>query len=182
VNQQEAVALIRDAVTARGGTWADLGAGAGTFSRALASLLGPDGVVYAVDRDASALRDLERAARGGSAGAAPIRTIVGDFTDSIALPPLDGTLLANALHYVPYDRQADVLRRIATLLGEGGAIVVIEYDRRGANPWVPYPITLDAFGALARDAHLGEPVVIGTRPSRFSGTIYSAVVRPARRV
>ena len=49
----DAAALIRSAVTEPGGKWADLGAGTGTFSRALATLLGPAGTVYAVDHDLS---------------------------------------------------------------------------------------------------------------------------------
>jgi predicted RNA methylase len=55
VNTRDAVALIRDAIPQRGGTWADLGAGEGTFTRALVELLGSDSRIYAVDRDASAV-------------------------------------------------------------------------------------------------------------------------------
>jgi hypothetical protein len=36
----DAMALVRPAVATAGGTWADLGAGGGTFTRALAALLG----------------------------------------------------------------------------------------------------------------------------------------------
>lgn len=184
MNQNEAIALIRGAITRTGGTWADLGAGAGTFTRALASLLGPGGTVYAVDRDARALRELERSARRAPSGSPPssaaaIRTLVGDFTAPLTLPPLDGALLANALHFVPYDRQAEVLGRVARLVTNGGRVVVVEYDRRGPNPWVPYPIELRAFPAVARDAGLGEPSLVATMPSRFSGSIYSVVASRA---
>ena len=54
------VALLRAAVRP-GGTWADIGAGSGAFTLALADLLGPGGAILAVDRDAGALRDNERA-------------------------------------------------------------------------------------------------------------------------
>ena len=43
------VRLLRDGVT-EGGTWADLGAGTGAFTLALAELLGPGGEVIAVDQ------------------------------------------------------------------------------------------------------------------------------------
>ena len=172
---EDAIALIRAAVTRPGGVWADLGAGSGVFTRALAALLGHTGTVYAVDTDPGALRELDRS--GSSMAPATVRTIVGDFTGPLELPPLDGVLVANALHYVPYSDQPMVVRRIASLLTEAAPMVVVEYDRRHANQWVPYPITPAALTALARDAGLGTPTVLATRPSRYSGTMYSAVVR-----
>jgi len=176
MDRDDAIALVRDAVVEPGGTWADLGAGTGTFSRALASLLGPTGRVYAVDRDARALHELERLAGRHPTGGASIRTVVGDFTRAITLPPLDGVVLANALHFVPYADQAAVLRHAAGTVRPGGTIVVIEYDRRHANPWVPYPISPAAVAELARQAGLGEPRLLATRPSAYSGTLYSVAV------
>ena len=177
MEHDEAIALIEGAITEVGGTWADLGAGAGMFTRALASLVGPGGVVYAVDRDANALRQLARPGRG-DAGA--IHTLVGDFTERLELPPLDGVLVANALHFVPYPEQARVVAQIGALLMESGVIVVVEYERRAANRWVPYPIAYSALGALAREAGLDDPVRLAEMPSQYSGAIYSAVVRRSR--
>lgn len=173
MDQDEAIALIAAAVTNQGGTWADLGAGTGTFTRALASLLGAAGTVYAVDRDARALRQIS-AADGGRRERAAIRTLVGDLTEPLDLPPLDGVVLANALHYVPYADQARVLRRVASLVSAGGSVVIVEYARRNASPWVPYPISVAALGDLARDAGLGAPTLLASQPSRYSGQIYSA--------
>jgi precorrin-6B methylase 2 len=73
------VALIRPGVERPGGdppreTWADLGAGSGAFTQALASLVGPGAVIYALDRDERALRSLEgafRALEGAAEGRAP---------------------------------------------------------------------------------------------------------------
>ena len=175
MEDDDAIALIRGAVTRPGGLWADLGAGSGVFTRALATLVGPGGTVYAVDNDVDALRELDQYA--SPAPAAKIRTMVGDFTRSLELPPLDGVLVANSLHYVPYADQPTVMGRIASLLTDGAPIVVVEYDRRHANQWVPYPITPATLTALARDAGLGTLAVLGMRPSRYSGTLYSAVVR-----
>jgi len=177
VEQSTATALIGAAVTDAGGTWADLGAGGGTFTRALASLLGPTGVVYAVDRDANALQALSRASARHS-GSAAIRTMVGDFTDPLELPPLDGVLLANALHFVPYPEQARALGHIARRLEGGGPMVIVEYERSVANPYVPFPVTFDALATLAKDAGLGSPQLLATHPSRYQGSIYSAIVRP----
>ena len=176
MDQREAIALIRAAVGQKGGVWADLGAGFGVFTRALASLLGPAGTVYAVDRDPAAIRGLTRT--GGPAwSGATIRALVGDFAKPLELPPLDGVLVANALHYVPYADQPAVLRRVASMLTDSAPVVVVEYDRRHANQWVPYPITPAALAAAARDAGLGVPAVLATRPSQYGGTLYSAIVR-----
>ena len=55
VDHADHVGLIRAAVEP-GGTWADIGAGQGAFTLALADLLGPGGRIVAVDRDARVLR------------------------------------------------------------------------------------------------------------------------------
>jgi ubiquinone/menaquinone biosynthesis C-methylase UbiE len=156
-------------------TWADLGAGAGTFTRALASLLGRSGTVYAVDRDPRALLEITRGF--GGERSAQIHAVVGDFTDRLELPPLDGIVIANALHYVPYGDQTRVLRQLASLAKRKAPLVIVEYERTNANPWVPYPITISRLTTVAREAGLAAPTPLASRPSRFSGSIYSAVVR-----
>ncbi len=177
MKDRDAIALISAAVTEPGGVWADLGAGSGVFTRALATLLGPDGTVYAVDSDPGSLHEVDRSTGTGVTPAAVVRTIIGDFTGPLELPPLNGALIANALHYVPYSDQPAVVRRIASLLTEAAPLVVVEYDRTHVNRWVPYPITRAALTALTREAGLGTPDVLATQPSRYSGTIYSAIVR-----
>ena len=176
MKDRDAIALISAAVT-KPGVWADLGAGSGVLTRALATLLGPDGTVYAVDSDPELLRELDRSTGAGSTPMAMVRTIIGDFTGPLDLPPLDGALIANALHYVPYSDQPAVVRRIASLLTEAAPLVVVEYDRTHVNRWVPYPITPAALTALTRDAGFGTPAILATQPSQYSGTIYSAIVR-----
>ena len=135
---REAVALIADAVLSHPGpmVWADFGAGDGTFTRALVELLGPESRVYAIDRDARALASIDDWPDAVRRSVIPI---VADFTRPFDnLPALDGALLANALHFVPNAGQ--VLARLARLVKPGGQVVVIEYDRRAASRWVPYPI------------------------------------------
>lgn len=169
---QEAVALIERAVPRNTKTWVDVGAGEGTFTRALVELLGPDARVYAVDRDARALGALHRWATRDAARITPIEA---DFTDALHLPErVDGMLLANALHFVP-DPGA-VLARLVKLVRPGGRVVVVEYDRRWPNPWVPYPIASKKLPALAAAAGLSEPTIMGTRPSAYSGTLYAAAM------
>ena len=181
VNTTEAVGLIAEAIPRRAGTWADLGAGDGTFTRALVELLGPDSRTYAVDRDARAIAALKRWAKTHAAAVIPV---VADFAGSFDLPGLDETMLdgmlfANALHFV---RDADVvLARLAAWLRPGGRVVFVEYDRRASSRWVPYPIPVDRLPGLAASAGLSTPVITAMRPSTFGGNLYVATAdRPAK--
>jgi ubiquinone/menaquinone biosynthesis C-methylase UbiE len=173
VNATEAVELIAAAIPGRGGTWADLGAGDGTFTRALAGLLGPDSRIYAVDRDAKAVESLRQSSAQGSLhhpGARRLEAAVRAARTRQEL--LDGMLIANTLHFI---RDADVvLARLVTRVRPGGRIVLIEYDRRAASLWVPYPIPIARMPALARSAGLSAPAITSTRPSAFGGILYVA--------
>ena len=181
MNTRDAIALIAGAVSKDGAQrWADFGAGDGTFSRALVELLGPGSLVYAVDRDATALSSI---GRGPDATRGRIIPVVADLADSFTLPELgdglDGALFANSLHFIP--DAADVLARLATLVKPGGRIVIIEYDRRGPDRWVPYPIPLARLPTLAEEAGLPPPTVVATRPSRYGGELYVATCRRSLR-
>jgi SAM-dependent methyltransferase len=190
----DAIALLTPAVparSARAAVWADLGAGRGTFTRALAALLGPEGHVYAVDREPAAVAALERLQRtsvGGSApgtpgtpGAARVTAVAGDFAAPAALdapgglplPPLDGVLLANALHFVRGADQAALLARLAARLRPAGRLVVVEYDTRPASRWVPYPVPFERLGAIV-PMGMTPPARVGSRPSAFGGSLYVA--------
>ena len=174
MNPSEASALLAPANPGHGGTWADLGAGEGVFTLALAELLGAGARIYAVDRDRRALSSLE----GWTPRvAAKVTPVLADFTRVFDLPgasagSLDGMLLANALHYV---RDADVvLRKLAPWLRPGGRLIVVEYDWRTANPWVPHPVSPARLRTLLAETGFSEPVITGTRPSEFGGQIYVA--------
>jgi ubiquinone/menaquinone biosynthesis C-methylase UbiE len=174
VDTREAVTLIEAAVPRATATWADIGAGDGTFTRALTELLGTDGRVYAVDRDARAVSAIRRWAARDRATVIPVEA---DFTRALELPELedaglDGMLLANALHFV---RDADVvLARLARLVRPGGRVVIVEYDQRAASRWVPYPISSNRLPELAAAAGLSTPTITATRPSAFGGILYVA--------
>jgi ubiquinone/menaquinone biosynthesis C-methylase UbiE len=170
------VALLRPAI-APGGLWADIGAGEGAFTLALADLLGPGGRIVAVDRNGGALRSNEAAVLGRFPASA-LTTVTADFTRQIAgLADLDGLVAANSLHYVPRDRQMEVVRALAGHLRPGGRFVVIEYDADRGNPWVPHPFSFPSWERLAAAAGLVDTRRIGRVPSRFLGAIYSAESR-----
>lgn len=173
MNESDAAELLRPAVLATPGAhWADLGAGTGTFTRALAALLGPDAHLYAVDADERALRSI-RAWAEGTPDAPAVRILPDDFTRRMALPPLDGIVMANALHFVR--DQAAALALAASYLRPGGRLVLIEYQHRAASRWVPHPVPAARFGELAADAGLSPVRVVATRPSAYGGEMYVAL-------
>lgn len=173
-----AVDLLRPLITREGEAWADIGAGSGVFSRALAQLLGSDGVVYAVDRDSAAVRKLE--SLPARAASARIVAILGDLTGDLSLPKLDGALLANTLHFVPPADQTRVLARVVDLLQPAGQLILVEYDGRPSNRWVPYPVSATRLAEIAASAGLSRPEVTATRPSSYGGVLYLAGMRNAR--
>jgi SAM-dependent methyltransferase len=178
MDERDAVELIETAV-GHGKSWADIGAGSGTFTRALRSLLPLNSRIYAVDHDPSAILALREIGNG-------VIPIQADFTKPFALPDtaaLDGILLANALHFVR--DPGKVLGCLVTLLRPGGRVVVVEYDRRAASPWVPYPIASEHWPSIAATAGLTTPVITARTPSKYQGELYVGVatwVVPAARL
>lgn len=171
MDARDARELLESAMPDEPGTlWADFGAGEGTFTRELVELLGPTGRVFAVDRDAGSLaavdgwpeRLRERVTR-----------VVADVSRPFDLPTsLDGALIANALHY--FRDPAVILASLAARVKPGGRVVIMEYDRRSRNPWVPYPIPLTELEAIVTDAGLSAPTITARRPSRYGGDLYVA--------
>ncbi|NDJ75534.1 MAG: methyltransferase domain-containing protein [Chloroflexi bacterium] len=172
MNHADHVALLRPGIPTPGGTWADLGSGGGAFTLALADLLGPDGEIHAVDRDQVALLRAGRAVRERFP-AVTVRTHTADFTRALGLPPLDGVVMANALHYVQHKRP--VLAHVARMLKPGGRFILVEYDTDRGNNWVPYPLAFTTWKGLTRDIGWEDTTLLATRPSRFLGRIYSAL-------
>ncbi|MDX2005343.1 MAG: class I SAM-dependent methyltransferase [Meiothermus sp.] len=146
-----------------GETWADFGAGSGAFTTALLEALGPAGRVYAVDRDLRGLRSHPQVT--------PLRA---DFTVSLELPPLDGILLANSLHYVR--GQTGFLHSLRRYLKADGRLIVVEYQDRRPSPWVPYPVSFGRLEALAEGYAVER---IGETPSSFGGLVYAALLLPS---
>jgi SAM-dependent methyltransferase len=166
------VDLLRPADLSPGGLWADLGAGSGAFTLALRELLGPGGAVYAVDKDRRSLDSLARAYQARFGDTQDLHLVQADFTRSLDLPPLDGAVMANSLHY--YKDKEKVLRHVRTFLKPGGALLLVEYNVDSGNPWVPHPLTFETFRALAPRAGFTEPRLLAKHPSSFLREFYSA--------
>jgi ubiquinone/menaquinone biosynthesis C-methylase UbiE len=171
--------LIRDGIpmptaVGTGPVWADLGSGGGAFTLALVDALGGRGTVYSVDRDRGALRRQAQAMRSWFPDADVVYT-AGDFTQPLHLPPLDGIVMANALHFVRRQEQIAVTTRLRQALKPDGRLILVEYDTDHGNHWVPYPLAFPSWEALARGAGFAVTRLLATYPSRFLGRIYSAL-------
>jgi SAM-dependent methyltransferase len=171
MNHHDHVDLLRAGVAGAGDRWADLGSGTGAFTLAIADLLSPGGAIWSVDRDAAALAE-QRVELARRFPGVSVSWLVADFSLDLDLPPLDGIVMANSLHF---ERdQGAILERVTTLLVPGGRLILVEYDAGVGNRWVPYPISSNRWPTLATDAGLVNPREIGRRPSRFLGSIYAA--------
>ncbi len=173
MEHREMVNLIRAGIIAPGGVWADLGAGTGNFTWALAELLGTNATIHALDRDAKAIA-AQRMRQQSDPPAATIIPDQADVTRPIDLPTLDGIIMANLLHFI---RDQEVfLKKIRALLKPNGRLLLVEYEQAFPIPWVPFPVAFTRFSELAVAAEFHSPTQIGLRHSPSSGrALYAAV-------
>jgi ubiquinone/menaquinone biosynthesis C-methylase UbiE len=148
-----------------------LGSGSGAFTLALRELLGPAAEIYSVDRDGARLREQARAMENMFPHS-NVHYLQQDFSRSLSLPPLDGIVMANALHYTR--DKVPVLKHMLGLLKPCGTLVLVEYNVDSGNPWVPHPLSFETFRDLALRAGFGEPRLLATVPSRFLREFYAA--------
>ncbi|MDQ3248706.1 MAG: class I SAM-dependent methyltransferase [Chloroflexota bacterium] len=172
MNHTDHVHLLRGGIPSAGGIWADLGAGTGAFTLALAELIGPTGEIYAIDKDAGALRQQERAMRATFAQQT-VYYRTADFVRLLDLPLLDGIVLANSLHF--QRDPAAVIALVQGYLRPGGRLLIVEYNVERGNFAVPYPVPYTRWKALAQAAGFVQTQLLATRPSRFLREIYAAV-------
>ena len=169
---EQALQLIRNDFmdSGRPVLWADLGCGAGTFTRALSRLLPEGSFIYAVDRQQQTEVTLS------TNKAVSISFQQKDFEkDKLDLPLLDGILMANALHYV--SDKTKLIQKLEQYLKPEGVLLIVEYDTRSANRWVPYPIDRDQLKKLFSASGFEHTKVLGTLPSVFGqGLIYACYI------
>lgn len=167
------VRLIRDGVLGlTRGEWADLGSGTGAFTLALAALLEPGGSILSIDWDGHALAS-QASLLSARFPRTPVRYLRTDLTSDLAIEPVDGMVMANALHFLR-DRDR-FLPRLASCIRPGGRFVLVEYDSDRGNPWVPHPLSWKTWRRTAQRAGFSDTRLIGRVPSRFLGSIYASL-------
>jgi ubiquinone/menaquinone biosynthesis C-methylase UbiE len=166
----EAIDLISPGIVGNvdGQRWADLGCGAGLFTKALATLLGRGSHIYAVDIEEQYIENEE--------GLGAIEFIKKDFLHhSLPFSSLNGILMANSLHYVK-DKDS-FIKTLKHSVVSDGRIVIIEYDATRANTWVPYPIAFDQLARLFAAHGFSKTAKIGERKSIFrADKMYACVI------
>ena len=186
MDHSDHVRLLRDGVAQTGGVWADFGSsegarpsigadfgsGEGAFTLALAELLGPSGEIHSVDRDSAVLSRQERAI-ASKYPEVELHTYQADFTEHVALPRLDGLVIANALHFLP--KKETAVKRLRDYLRPGGRFLVVEYDTDRGNRLVPYPFSYDRWREIAARCDLHQTQMLANVPSSFLGRFYSAL-------
>lgn len=155
------------------GIYADLGAGSGAFTLALRELVGLDSTIHAVDKDKSSLDELEKAHRARFHSTEHLTLLPNDFSRPLSLPPLDGIVMANSLHF--FKDKEKILRHVREFLKPNGALIIVEYNVDSGNMWVPYPLTFETYRTLAPRAGFSEPRLLAKVPSRFLKEFYSAI-------
>jgi len=165
--------LLRPANLPQGGLWADFGAGSGAFTLALSELVGLKAEIYAIDKDRAALGKLEQSHRARFGTSQNIHSVRADFIGALFLPPLDGIVMANSLHF--FKEKGKVLRHVRSFLKLNGVLLLVEYNVDSGNIWVPHPLSFETYQALAQRAGFSEPRMLAKVPSRFLKEFYSAV-------
>ncbi len=173
MDHSDHVNLLRPANLKPGGTYADFGAGSGAFTLALRELVGLDSTIHAVDKDKSALYELEKAHRARFDSTRNLLLLSNDFSRPLDLPPLDGIVMANSLHF--FKDKEKILRHVREFLKPNGALIIVEYNVDSGNLWVPYPLTFETYHRLTPLAGFSEPRLLAKAPSRFLKEFYSAV-------
>ncbi|MEJ2600288.1 MAG: class I SAM-dependent methyltransferase [Anaerolineales bacterium] len=152
--------------------WADFGSGTGAFTLALADLLPVQALIYSVDRDHRALEQQERTLRARF----PHHKVIylpTDFTRPLGLPPLDGLVMANALHFQRH--KLPLLRLIRGYLRPSGRFILVEYNVDRGNLWVPFPVSYSTWEKLAQQNGFWPTRRLTIKPSHFLKEIYSAL-------
>lgn len=176
MNHTDHMDLLREGVLTPTGAWADLGCGNGAFTLALAGVLDPQSIIHSVDTDKSALAELGRRAHSRFPDH-EIRTMHADFTHPLDLPPLDGVVMANSLHF--HKEKEPIIRAVRDLLKPNGRLILVEYNVDRGNPWVPFPISFGKWRELALRCGFASTEKIAARPSSFLREIYSALSQTA---
>lgn len=166
------VGLIEKGIVRNGGgIWADFGSGDGAFTLALRDIAGPDVHIYSIDQQESRLSN-QKEQFDAMFPQSHIDFLSSDFTKPLDLPPLDGIIAANSIHF--FQQHVEVIKKLASYLKPGGSFVIVEYNADKGNMYVPYPFTYEQFAEFAKEAGLKNPQLLSKVPSGMLDEMYAA--------
>lgn len=171
MNHDDHVRLLRDGIHKPDGLWADFGSGRGAFTLALAQLLSPQAQIYSIDLDSSALGAQRKAIESRFPHMA-VYYQQADFSNKLALPPLDGIVMANSLHFLR--DKGPVLRLVREYLKDNGRLILVEYNTDRGNRWVPYPLSYSTWERMAEQHGFVHTRLLHKKSSSFLDEFFSA--------
>ena len=105
---------------------ADIGAGSGLFTRAIAKIVAPTGTVFAVDIQQDLLDYINR--RDEQEQIQNVKTVLGEFDDpSLPSRDIDLALINDVLHHI--ENRAAYLKTLGTYMKQSGRIAIIEMNK-----------------------------------------------------
>jgi ubiquinone/menaquinone biosynthesis C-methylase UbiE len=181
--QREIDLIVATLELGRGMTVADVGAGNGAFTRALARRVGPDGQVYASELGADSVAKL-RAALAGLGNVA----VVEATATTTGLPDAccDGILLRGVYHHLT--RPNETLEGLKRALKPGGRLLVVDFPPSiWLKPWTPQGLPANRHGqgvesdvvvTEASAAGFEEVRLIEDWPTGWFTDLYGLLLRP----
>jgi ubiquinone/menaquinone biosynthesis C-methylase UbiE len=159
---------------------ADLGAGGGAFSVALARRVGPSGRVYATELDDDRLADIRRAAR--AAEISNIAVTKGAVSSTNLPDACCDALFSRAVYHHLTDPAA-INADIRRALRPGGCLLIIDFEPGGIMNWIGRPVTADRHGGhgTPKETVVREVTAAGFQlvrgPAPWRGRTYGVLFR-----
>jgi ubiquinone/menaquinone biosynthesis C-methylase UbiE len=159
---------------------ADLGAGDGTFTVALARRVGSSGTVYATELDDEQLVDIRQAAT--QAGLSNVTVIKGEIART-NLPEACCDALFSRVVYHHLTEPAAINADIFRALRPGGRLLIIDFEPGGIMNWIGRPETADRHGGhgTPKETVVREVTAAGFQlmrgPEPWRGRVYAVLFR-----
>ena len=135
--------FFRELDLKKGITFLDLACGWGTYSLAVAKIIGRDGRVYAVDLWQEGISSLK--SKAAAKGIQNITAVVSDVSHHIPVEKvsIDVGLLATVLHdFVGEHVERGVLKEISRVIKPEGTLAILEYKKNDGPPGPPKSVRL----------------------------------------
>ncbi|MEM7137395.1 MAG: methyltransferase domain-containing protein [Myxococcota bacterium] len=105
---------------------ADIGAGTGLFTNAMAERVGPDGHVFAVDLVPSFLERIRE--RADNAGLTQVTTVLGhERATTLPERSVDVAFMCDTYHHIEYPQS--YMRSLFDTIRPGGQLILIDFER-----------------------------------------------------